>query len=47
MVKKGFILIERAIAWLKPSFDIWTKKRYFLDFAISIPLTKIKKASGF
>ncbi|PUD74574.1 hypothetical protein C2R64_07095 [Helicobacter pylori] len=30
------------MAWLKPSFDIWIKKRYFLDFAIGIPSTSIK-----
>ncbi|NHB14148.1 hypothetical protein D2C76_04395 [Helicobacter pylori] len=47
LVKKGFILIERAIVWLKSSFDIWIKKRYFLDFVIGIPLMKMRKASGF
>ncbi|EQD99060.1 hypothetical protein L933_05360 [Helicobacter pylori PZ5056] len=28
-------------------FDVWIKKRYFLDFAIGIPLMKMRKASGF
>lgn len=38
---------QKTIAWLKSSFGIWIKKRYFLDSAISIPLMNIKKQASF